>query len=77
MPKPTFAEMIASRIILSGAKALGRAMESVLEDVGGAADGVSARTRHGREQIASVGMGRPKPERARRKKKRHVDEEDE
>lgn len=82
MPKPTskpqsFAEMIASRVLFSGAKALGRAMESVLEDVDGVADGVSARTRQGREQIANVGMGRPKPERARRKKRRVVDEEDE
>ena len=76
MAKPlSFAEIITQRLIFSGAKALGRAMESVLEDVGGVADGVSAKTRRGREQIASVGMGRPKP-RARRKK-RERDEEDE
>jgi hypothetical protein len=77
LAKPlTFAEIIAQRVIASGAKALGRAMESVLEDVGGAADSVSAKTRQGREQIQSVGMGRPKPQRARRRKRAH-DEEDE
>ena len=77
MAKPlTLTEIIAQKILFSGAKALGRAMESVLEDVGGVADGVSARTKRGREQIQQVGMGRPKPVRARRRKRAHEEEDE-
>lgn len=77
MPTPkTLAQAVLERVVLSGAKALGRAMESVLEDVGGVADGVSARTKNARGAIQNVGMGRPKPERARRRRAREHDEDE-
>lgn len=68
------AEALLRSVVHSGAKALGRAMESVLEDVGGAADGVSAKAKTGRDAIQNVGMGRPKA--PPRKRRRARDDED-
>lgn len=73
----TIGERVLQRVLLSGAKALGRAMESVLEDVGGAADNVSERTKRSREQIREVGMGRPPQDPPRRRKKKRTRDEDE
>jgi hypothetical protein len=77
MPKPIhpLAEWFLRGAVNTGAKALGRAMESVLEDLGAAADNVSARTKRGRERLGDVGVGRPKPKPRGRRARR--DEEDE
>jgi hypothetical protein len=59
-----------------GAKMLGAAAYSLLEQLGGAATEVASHATRGRERLHGVGVGRPKPP-ERRRRKRHEDDEDE
>jgi phage-related tail protein len=58
-----------------GAKALGAAADSLLEQLGSAADEVSTKATRGRQKLDSVGVGRPKaPRRSRRARSEEEDE---